>query len=65
MLVVFDLDGTVVDSTRALLEAHREAWAGAGRALTDDAHPTRQTHARRRLSRHHKQVSGTKRLLRQ
>ncbi|MDP6933004.1 MAG: HAD-IA family hydrolase [Myxococcota bacterium] len=26
MLVVFDLDGTVVDSTRALLEAHRAAW---------------------------------------
>jgi len=27
MLVVFDLDGTVVDSTRALLEAHETAWA--------------------------------------
>ncbi|HCP44792.1 MAG TPA: HAD family hydrolase [Deltaproteobacteria bacterium] len=27
MLVVFDLDGTVVDSTRALLAAHKTAWA--------------------------------------
>jgi len=30
MLVVFDLDGTVIDSSRALLEAHATAWAGAG-----------------------------------
>jgi len=30
MLVVFDLDGTVVDSTRALLEAHKAAWASLG-----------------------------------
>ncbi len=30
MLVVFDLDGTVVDSTRALLEAHEAAWASVG-----------------------------------
>jgi len=30
MLVVFDLDGTVVDSTRALLEAHDAAWASVG-----------------------------------
>jgi phosphoglycolate phosphatase len=30
MLVVFDLDGTVVDSTRALLEAHELAWASLG-----------------------------------
>ncbi len=29
-LVVFDLDGTVVDSTRALLEAHKTAWASFG-----------------------------------
>jgi len=30
MLVVFDLDGTVVDSTKALLEAHDAAWASQG-----------------------------------
>jgi len=30
MLVVFDLDGTVVDSTRALLESHEIAWASLG-----------------------------------
>jgi len=30
MLAVFDLDGTVVDSTRALLEAHDAAWASLG-----------------------------------
>ena len=30
MLVVFDLDGTVIDSTRALLEAHAVAWASVG-----------------------------------
>jgi phosphoglycolate phosphatase len=30
MLVVFDLDGTVVDSTRALLEAHEVAWTSLG-----------------------------------
>ena len=30
MLVVFDLDGTVVDSTQALLEAHELAWASLG-----------------------------------
>ena len=30
MLVVFDLDGTVVDSTRALLAAHEAAWASVG-----------------------------------
>ena len=30
MLVVFDLDGTVVDSTRALLESHEVAWASIG-----------------------------------
>ncbi|MAY81991.1 MAG: haloacid dehalogenase [Deltaproteobacteria bacterium] len=27
MLVVFDLDGTVIDSSKALLESHKEAWA--------------------------------------
>ena len=30
MLVVFDLDGTLVDSTRVLLEAHDAAWASVG-----------------------------------
>jgi phosphoglycolate phosphatase len=30
MLVVFDLDGTVIDSTNALLESHKEAWASLG-----------------------------------
>lgn len=30
MLVVFDLDGTVIDSSRALLEAHEAAWASVG-----------------------------------
>jgi len=30
MLVVFDLDGTLVDSTRALLGAHEAAWASVG-----------------------------------
>ena len=30
MLVVFDLDGTVFDSTGALLEAHEVAWASLG-----------------------------------
>ena len=31
MVVVFDLDGTVVDSTRVLLESHAAAWASVGR----------------------------------
>jgi len=30
MVVVFDLDGTLVDSTQALLEAHDAAWASVG-----------------------------------
>ncbi|MBJ94111.1 MAG: hypothetical protein CMP23_06485 [Rickettsiales bacterium] len=30
MLVVFDLDGTVVDSSQALLGAHRVAWSSLG-----------------------------------
>ena len=30
MLAVFDLDGTVIDSTRVLLEAHEAAWASVG-----------------------------------
>jgi phosphoglycolate phosphatase len=30
MLVVFDLDGTVIDSSRALLKAHDVAWARVG-----------------------------------
>ncbi|MEE2959284.1 MAG: HAD-IA family hydrolase [Myxococcota bacterium] len=30
MLAVFDLDGTVVDSTRPLLEAHQVTWASVG-----------------------------------
>ena len=29
-VVVFDLDGTVIDSSRALLEAHNVAWAKLG-----------------------------------
>ncbi len=36
MLVVFDLDGTVVDSTRALLEAHVAAWASVGHPCPPD-----------------------------
>ncbi len=31
MVVVFDLDGTVVDSTRVLLESHAAAWASVNR----------------------------------
>ncbi len=30
MVVVFDLDGTLIDSSRALLEAHSVAWSGMG-----------------------------------
>ena len=37
MLVVFDLDGTVVDSTRAMLEAHEIAWASFGVQRPPDA----------------------------
>ena len=29
-LIVFDLDGTLVDSQKALLEAHEEAWTSVG-----------------------------------
>jgi len=36
MLVVFDLDGTVVDSTQTLLRAHDEAWASLGLARPAD-----------------------------
>jgi phosphoglycolate phosphatase len=36
MLVVFDLDGTVVDSTQALLAAHDEAWASIGMERPSD-----------------------------
>ena len=36
MLVVFDLDGTVVDSTEALLKAHEAAFATIGRARPAD-----------------------------
>jgi len=36
MLVVFDLDGTVVDSTRTLLESHDAAWASVGRQRPSD-----------------------------
>ncbi|MEE2785797.1 MAG: HAD-IA family hydrolase [Myxococcota bacterium] len=32
MVVVFDLDGTLIDSTRALLTAHEIAWASVGHA---------------------------------
>ena len=30
MLIVFDLDGTVIDSTQALLTAQEAAWASVG-----------------------------------
>lgn len=36
MLVVFDLDGTVVDSTGALLAAHEAAWASVGQQCPPD-----------------------------
>ena len=29
-LIVFDLDGTLVDSTRSLIESHEAAWASVG-----------------------------------
>jgi phosphoglycolate phosphatase len=37
MLVVFDLDGTVIDSTRALLQAHEAAWTSLGLQRPPDA----------------------------
>lgn len=37
MLVVFDLDGTVIDSTQALLKAQAAAWATVGRPCPPDA----------------------------
>ncbi len=37
MLVVFDLDGTVVDSSQALLEACGAAWASVGLERPPDA----------------------------
>jgi len=37
MVVVFDWDGTVVDSTRALLEAHEVAWKSVGLERPPDA----------------------------
>ena len=36
MLVVFDLDGTLVDSTQVLLEAHDAAWASVGQKRPSD-----------------------------
>jgi len=36
MLVVFDLDGTLVDSTQALLESHDAAFASVGLARPSD-----------------------------
>lgn len=36
MLVVFDLDGTLVDSSRALLQAHDAAFASVGRVRPAD-----------------------------
>jgi phosphoglycolate phosphatase len=36
MLVVFDLDGTLVDSSQALLQAHDAAWASVGCARPPD-----------------------------
>ena len=36
MLVVFDLDGTLVDSTESLLRAHDVAWASVGQARPSD-----------------------------
>ncbi len=37
MLVVFDLDGTLIDSSRALLASHAVAWASQGRPCPPDA----------------------------
>jgi len=37
VLVVFDLDGTLVDSTQALLKAHDAAWASVGASRPSDA----------------------------
>jgi phosphoglycolate phosphatase len=37
MLVVFDLDGTVIDSTCALLQAHDAAWTSLGLQRPPDA----------------------------
>ena len=37
MLVVFDLDGTLVDSTKALLTAQEAAWRSVGREPPPDA----------------------------
>jgi phosphoglycolate phosphatase len=37
MLLVFDLDGTVIDSTRALLQAHEAAWTSLGLQRPPDA----------------------------
>ena len=34
MLAVFDLDGTIIDSADALLEAHEAAWASVGAKLS-------------------------------
>ena len=36
MVVVFDLDGTLIDSTEALLTAHDAAWASQGRTRPPD-----------------------------
>jgi phosphoglycolate phosphatase len=36
MLVVFDLDGTLIDSTTVLLKAHDAAWASVGRPRPGD-----------------------------
>lgn len=36
MLVVFDLDGTLIDSSGALLQAHDAAWASIGLQRPDD-----------------------------
>ena len=36
MLVVFDLDGTLVDSTQVLLESHDAAWATVGKERPSD-----------------------------
>ena len=30
MIVVFDLDGTLIDSSKSILESHKAAWSSVG-----------------------------------